>query len=54
MSRTAKTAIILLCFSLCSVGTFIASTAQEKREPQKVNAFPVKNRETIQRVWMRV
>jgi hypothetical protein len=52
MSRTAKITIVLLCFSLCGAGTFVASTAREKRELQKTNVIPVKNHEIPKRVWI--
>lgn len=45
MSFTTKIAIVLLCFSLCGAGTFIASSPHKESEPQKANAIPVKNRE---------
>jgi hypothetical protein len=53
MSRTAKLTIILLCFSICGTGGFIASTVREKREPQKANVMPVKNHQTPNRFWIR-
>jgi hypothetical protein len=40
-----KLAIVLLCFSLCGVGNFIASNARKEETPQKTNVIPVKNRE---------
>ncbi len=50
MTWTVKTVIVVLCFSLCGAGSFIASTAREKSEPQKMNAIPVKNRDVVRRV----
>jgi hypothetical protein len=47
-----KIAIVLLCFSLCGAGTFIASTARKEDAPQKTNVMPVKNRDVIRRVWI--
>ena len=53
MPLTLKIAIVLLCFALCGAGTFIASTAREEsRQPQKMNAIPVKNHEIARRVWI--
>jgi len=52
MSWTAKITIVLLCFSLCGAGTFIASTGREKTEPRKTNVIPVKNRDFVRRVWI--
>jgi hypothetical protein len=52
MSWTAKITIVLLCFSLCGAGTFVASTTYEKKEPQKTNVIPVKNHEIAKRVWI--
>jgi hypothetical protein len=54
MSCTAKITIVLLCFSLCGAGAFIASTPCEKREPQKTNVIPVKNHDLVRRVWIQV
>jgi hypothetical protein len=54
MSWTAKITIVLLCFSLCGAGTFVASTAREKTEPQKMDAIPVKNRDVVRRIWIHV
>jgi hypothetical protein len=54
MCLTGKILIIVLCFSLCGTGIFIASTAREKIEPQKMNAIPVKNRDVVRRVWLQV
>jgi hypothetical protein len=54
MKLTAKIAIVLLCFSLCGAGTFIASATYEKTEPQKTTAIPVKNREVARRIWIEV
>jgi hypothetical protein len=54
MNWTAKLTIVLVCFSLCAAGTFVASTAREKREPQKTNVIPVKNRDLVRRVWIQV
>jgi hypothetical protein len=53
MSCTANT-IVLLCFSLCGAGAFVASTPCEKREQQKTNVIPVKNRDFVRRVWIQV
>jgi len=47
-----KIAIVLLCFSLCGAGSFIASTSQKEDAPQKTKLIPVKNREMGQRVWI--
>jgi hypothetical protein len=53
MPLTLKIAIVLLCFALCGAGTFIASTAREQtKQPQEMNAIPVKNHETARRVWI--
>jgi hypothetical protein len=53
MTLTLKIAIVLFCFALCGVGTFIASTAREEsKQPQKMNAIPVKNQEIARRVWI--
>ena len=41
MNLLTKIAIVLLCFSLCGAGTFIASTAQKDNAPQKTNLIPV-------------
>jgi hypothetical protein len=54
MSWTAKITIVLLCFSLCGAGTFVASTTCEKRHLQKTNVIPVKNRDLVRRVWLQV
>jgi hypothetical protein len=43
---------VLLCFSLCGAGTFIASTTQKEDTPQKMKLIPVKNREVVRRVWI--
>jgi hypothetical protein len=43
---------VLLCFSLCGAGTFIASTARQKTEFPKRDVIPVKNREVLQRIWI--
>ena len=45
-------AIISLCFFLCGAGTYLASTVHEKREPQEMNAIPVKNRDVVRRIWI--
>jgi len=47
-----KIAIVLLCFTLCGAGTFIASTARKENASQKTSVIPVKNREVIWRVWI--
>jgi hypothetical protein len=53
MTLPVKIAIVLLCFTLCGAGTFIASTAREQSEqPQKMNAIPVRNHEITRRVWI--
>ena len=54
MSLTMKVAVVLLCFSLCGAGTFIASSAPKENEPQKTNVIPVKNREVVGRIWIEV
>ncbi len=54
MNLVTKIAIVLLCFSLCGAGTFIASTAQKEDAPQKTNMIPVKNREVVRRIWIQV
>ena len=54
ISWTVKTVIVVLCFSLCGAGSFIASTVREKSGPQKMNAIPVKNRDLARRVWIQV
>jgi hypothetical protein len=52
MSLLTKITIVLLCFSLCGAGTFIASSARQDDQPQKANVIPVKNRGFIGRVWI--
>ncbi len=54
MSWTVKIVIVVLCFSLCGAGSFVASTAREKSERQKMNAIPVKNRDLARPVWIQV
>jgi hypothetical protein len=54
MSFMTKIAIVLLCFSLCGAGTFIASTARKEDVSQKTNMIPVKNRDVVGRVWIQV
>jgi hypothetical protein len=54
MNFTAKIAIVLLCFSLCGAGTFVASTTCEKRQLQKTNMIPVENRDPVRRVWLQI
>jgi hypothetical protein len=54
MCLTGKIVIVVLCLSLCGTGIFIASTAREKIEPQKMNAMPVKNRDFVRRIWIQV
>jgi hypothetical protein len=45
-----KIAIVLLCFSLCGAGTFVASITGKQNEWKKTNVMPVKNREVVQRI----
>jgi hypothetical protein len=52
MTVRTKITIILLCFFLCGAGTYLASTVHEKREPQKMNTIPVKNRDVVRRIWI--
>jgi len=52
MTFMTKTAIVLLCFSLCGAGGFIASGPHKGSEPQKANAIPVKNHEVTGRFWI--
>ncbi len=52
MSLLTKITIVLLCFSLCGAGTFIASSVRKENEPQKANVIPVKNRGFIGRAWI--
>jgi len=55
MPRTLKIAIVLLCFSLCGAGTFIASNVREEsKQPQKMNTIPVKNHEIARRIGIQV
>ena len=55
MTLPVKIAIVLFCFALCGAGTFIASTAREEsKQPQKMNAIPVKNQEIARPVWIQV
>jgi hypothetical protein len=54
MSFMTKVAVVLLCFSLCGAGTFIASSPHKGDEPQKRNVIPVKNREVSQHTWVEV
>jgi hypothetical protein len=52
MNWTAKIAIVLICFSLCGAGSFIASTAQEENQSRKTDVMPVKNRAVAGRIWI--
>jgi hypothetical protein len=52
VNLVTKIAIVLLCFSLCGAGTFIASTARNENALQKTNVIPVKNREVVRRIWI--
>jgi len=52
MSFMTKIAIVLLCFSLCGAGTFIASTTRKENAPQNTNVIPVKNREVVRHGWI--
>jgi hypothetical protein len=55
MPLILKIAIVLLCFALCGAGTFMASTAREEsKQPQKMNAIPVKNHDLARRIWIQV
>jgi hypothetical protein len=54
MSLMTKIAIVLLCFSLCGAGTFMASSVHKGNERQKTNVIPVKNREVSQHTWVEV
>jgi hypothetical protein len=54
VNLVTKIAIVLLCFSLCGAGTFIASTARNDNALQKTNVIPVRNREVIRRIWIQV
>jgi hypothetical protein len=54
VNSLTKIMIVLLCFSLCGAGTFIASTARKDDAPQKMNVIPVKNREYARRIWIQV
>jgi hypothetical protein len=54
MSWTTKITIVLLCFSLCGAGTFVATTRCEKEQSQKTNVIPVENRDLVRRVWLQV
>jgi hypothetical protein len=48
-----KIAIVSFCFALCGAGAFIASnTREESKQPEKMNAIPVKNHEITRRVWI--
>jgi len=52
VNLVTKIAIVLLCFSLCGAGTFMASSAQKENVPQKTNVIPVKNGEVAPHVWI--
>jgi hypothetical protein len=52
MTLMMKIVIVLLCFSLCGAGAFIASSLREENLPQKMNVIPVKNREVVRRIWI--
>jgi len=52
MSFMTKIAIVLLCFSLCGAGSFIASSRHKESETQKANPIPVKNPEVTGRFWI--
>jgi hypothetical protein len=54
VNLVTKIAIVLLCFSLCGAGAFIASTERNDGALQKTNIIPVKNREVARRVWIQV
>jgi hypothetical protein len=54
MSLMMKIAVVLLCFSLCGAGTFIASSARKQNQPEKTKVIPVKNRDAARRVWIEV
>jgi flagellar basal body-associated protein FliL len=55
MPLILKIVIVLLCFALCGAGTFMASTAREEsKQPQKMNAIPVKNHDLARRIWIQV
>jgi hypothetical protein len=49
-----KIAIVLLCFTLCGAGTFVASSARKENAPHKTNVLPVKNRDVTLRIWIQV
>jgi hypothetical protein len=52
MTLLTKIEIVLICFSLCGAGTFIASSARQNDQPQKANVIPVKNRDVDGRFWI--
>jgi hypothetical protein len=54
VSRILKLAIVVVCFSLCGVGTFIVSTPRDEQLQQKTNVMPVKNPQLIKRNWIQV
>jgi len=53
MTLRAKILIVVLCFTACVAGTFIAPTVQDQSQRmRKTNAIPVKNHEVARRVWI--
>jgi uncharacterized membrane protein YadS len=54
MSSAIKVLIVVLCFSVCGAGAFFATEPVPKARLHPPNATPVKNRETLQRVWIQV
>jgi hypothetical protein len=49
-----KLAIVVVCFSLCGAGTFIVPAPRDEQSQPKSQLVPVKNRQLIQRAWLRV
>jgi len=52
VSWIVKLTIVLICFSSCGAGIFIASNARKEDTPQKTNVIPVKNREVARHAWI--
>jgi hypothetical protein len=54
MTRTIKTAVLLVCLSLCALGLILSPKGKREDREQSTQVVPVNNHKPTRGIWLHV
>jgi hypothetical protein len=54
MRRTIKAAVLIICFSACTIGLLLSPKNPAKDSDTATQVVPVKNQQSHRGIWLRV